>query len=99
MLTSEGERLRWYRSSEKSERGFCTTCGTTLFFRTELAPNEIHVALACADGAIDRSPSAHVFYDAHVPWVELGDSLPRADRDHPSLVRYQAIAIEPTKRP
>jgi len=25
--------LKWYRSSEKSERGFCGDCGTPLFWR------------------------------------------------------------------
>ena len=27
--------LSWYRSSEKAQRGFCKTCGSTLFFRRD----------------------------------------------------------------
>ena len=76
--------------------GFCATCGTTMFFRSALAPGETHVALACADGPIDRAPALHVFTEAQVPWIELGDALPRADRDHPALVRYQAVDRAPT---
>lgn len=81
------ETLRWYASSAESERGFCSRCGSTLFFRSRLAPGEVHVALACADGPIDREPTAHIFSEAAVPWVQLGDALPRLDREHRALVR------------
>lgn len=87
--------LKWYRSSEQSERGFCRECGTTLFFRSALAQGEVHIALACADGAIDRAPSLHVFWEAHVPWLTLGDELPRIERDHEGLRKYQAIGRAP----
>lgn len=87
--------LRWYRSSPESERGFCGVCGTTLLFRSALAPGEVHVALACIDGEPQRLPAAHVFWEAHVPWVTLADGLPTCDRDHPALRKYQAIARVP----
>ncbi|MGF1477483.1 MAG: GFA family protein [Geminicoccaceae bacterium] len=33
-VTIEGEAsLKWYRSSEIAERGFCATCGSQLFWR------------------------------------------------------------------
>jgi spoIIIJ-associated protein len=38
---------------------------------------KIHIALAEMDVPIDRDPTAHVFYDSHVPWVVLGDGLKR----------------------
>jgi hypothetical protein len=94
-LTSGSETIRWFASSEKSERGFCSRCGTTLFFRSSLAPGEVHVALACADGPIDRQPQLHIFYEAHVPWVTLADELPKYERDHPALAKYQAIPLTP----
>ena len=95
-LVSSSGPVASYRSTPFSERGFCATCGTTMFFRSALAPGETHVALACADGPIDRAPALHVFTEAQVPWIELGDALPRADRDHPALVRYQAVDRAPT---
>ena len=70
-------RLRWYASSSKAERGFCADCGTPLFFRSERWPGELHVVRASFHGDIDRAPEAHVFYDTHVDWVEIGDSLPK----------------------
>ncbi len=95
-LTAGAEALRWYRSSEQSERGFCSNCGTTMFFRTTLAPGEVHIALACADAEIDRKPALHVFYEAHVPWVSLGDDLPKLDREHAGLAKYQAVPRAPS---
>lgn len=29
----EGETLTWYRSSDQAERGFCSVCGSNLFWR------------------------------------------------------------------
>lgn len=68
--------LRWYQSSAKAQRGFCETCGSTLFFRSEDWPGEMHVVRACVD-ALDRDPAGHVYMDSHVDWVELGDQLKR----------------------
>ena len=72
-------RLSWYRSSDQGERGFCSRCGSTLFFRSTRWPGELHVTLANINGSIDRAPQAHVFWDSHVDWVQLAadDGLPR----------------------
>jgi hypothetical protein len=70
-------RLQWHASSPPARRGFCARCGSTLFFRSERWPGELHVVLANFDTPLDRLPQAHVFYDAHVPWFEPNDDLPR----------------------
>lgn len=87
--------VRWYRSSPQSERGFCPTCGTTMLFRSTAAPGEVHVARACVADPVDREPGSHVFDDARVPWITLGDALPRADRRAPGLAAYAAIRPTP----
>lgn len=69
--------LQWYRSSPEAERSFCRQCGSSLFFRSDKWPGEVHVARANLEDALDRMPQAHVFYDAHVPWFEVNDGLPR----------------------
>lgn len=97
-VLSGQDALRWFRSSEASERGFCGTCGTTLFFRSSAAPGEIHVARALVDDPVDREPAAHVFVDAAVAWVALGDALPRRDRHEPGLAAYAGIPSRPGPR-
>ena len=76
-LVSGGGEISWYQSTPEARRGFCTACGSTLLFEGERWSDEVHIALAAMDGPIDRSPQAHVFYDAYVDWVELGDDLRR----------------------
>lgn len=85
----------WYASSPRSDRGFCARCGTTLLDRSSAAPGEVHVALACVDGAIDRAPQAHVFWEAHVDWVTLGEPLPRIERGASALRKFGDIPEKP----
>jgi hypothetical protein len=96
-VTAGDDALRWFSSSEKSRRGFCSTCGTTLFFATTLAPGEMHVALACVDDAASHPPRAHVFWDAHVPWNGVADDLPKLDRDDKRLDKYQSLPRTPPR--
>jgi hypothetical protein len=66
-------RLHWYESSPGAGRGFCSRCGTTLFFRSERWPGELHIVRSNFDGPLDREPQVHVSYDDHVPWLQVGD--------------------------
>lgn len=69
--------LRWHRSSVDAERGFCSRCGSSLFFRSEKWPGEVHVARANFISELDREPEGHGYYDTHVGWFEVTDSLPK----------------------
>ena len=71
--------LRWYASSPGAERGFCVRCGSSLFFRSQRWPGELHITLAYLHVDADRAPMAHVFWDTHVDWaaVDPADGLPR----------------------
>jgi hypothetical protein len=70
--------LRWFRSPGLGERGFCSTCGSPLFFRSGQWPGELHVARAAFLDPVDRAPQMHGYHDTHVDWVEVADDLPRA---------------------
>jgi hypothetical protein len=48
-----------------------------MFFEGERWPDEVHIALAGMEGPIDRRPTAHVYYDSHVGWLDIGDDLRR----------------------
>lgn len=69
------DRLVWYASSPGARRGFCRTCGSTMLFESERWAGETHVALGCLDGPIDRQPQANVFFDAHVDWMPIDETL------------------------
>jgi len=46
-----------------------------MFFRSEQWAGELHIAVACLNGKIDRQPQANVFFDKHVDWMPIDDSL------------------------
>lgn len=69
--------LRWFASSADAERGFCGQCGSPMVFRSANWPGEIHLARALIEGALGREPQVHVHTATAVPWVTLGDHLPR----------------------
>jgi hypothetical protein len=77
-FTSSGELAR-YASSSWAERGFCRTCGTTLFYF--LKPTQTHMMSVGAfdddsrfrlvrEIFIDHKPSGHSFAGDHERWSE-----------------------------
>ena len=71
------ESLQWYASSAEARRGFCSRCGSSLFFESARWPGEIHIVRASVPGAIDREPQAHVFTASAAAWYHGSDALPR----------------------
>lgn len=76
-LAQDSGVLSWYQSSPEAQRGFCSRCGSTLFFRSTRWPGETHVVVACLNEQEHFQPKAHVFYSTHVNWVECQDDLPK----------------------
>ena len=69
-------KLQWFKSSVDAERGFCSNCASSLFFRSSQWPGELHIARALVSGELDREPASHAFYDTHVDWMSMADQLP-----------------------
>jgi hypothetical protein len=56
----EDEGLKWYRSSEEAERGFCGVCGSTLFWQGT-GRNYIAIAAGTIDGETGVKTEGHIF--------------------------------------
>lgn len=76
-ITAGEDDLVDYASSETGRRSFCRRCGTTMLFRADRWPGEVHITRASIEGGIDREPSGHAYADRAVDWAHLGDDLPR----------------------
>ncbi|WP_101926936.1 MULTISPECIES: GFA family protein [Luteimonas] len=61
--------VRWYASSAKARRGFCGTCGSTLFF--DPLDTTKHAWIAIAMGALDTSTGCRIAL--HIYTAEKGD--------------------------
>ncbi|MEL6258314.1 MAG: GFA family protein [Pseudomonadota bacterium] len=46
---TEDKGLAWYDSSDFAQRGFCKTCGSSLFFRLKSDPDTISPHTGCLD--------------------------------------------------
>lgn len=75
----ESRGLKWYRSSENAERGFCQSCGASLFWRPL---NADYTAIAC--GTLDQPSGvrsvAHIFLMDKGDYYTLTDGLPQFER-------------------
>lgn len=68
-----------YKYTPESSRAFCTQCGTRMWFRSELWPDEVFMNIgACADPAA-HMPDQHVMTRGKVPWVVLDDAIPSSE--------------------
>ena len=72
--------LRWYRSSADARRGFCSRCGSSLFWQQEAS--DIVAILA---GSIDGPTGLETVAEIYVK--DKGDYY---DLRHPPLDRYEA---------
>jgi hypothetical protein len=52
--------LRWYRSSASAQRGFCASCGSSLFWWPD-GHNAWSIAAGALDDATGLAVSAHIF--------------------------------------
>lgn len=78
-FTQGADQLSWFDSSAGAQRGFCSQCGSSMFFRSQRWPGELHIAQGCIDGVLDRQPQANVFFDQHVDWMPIDNKLKQVD--------------------
>ena len=66
-----------FRSSEKVQRGFCATCGTTLTFEEDDFPDEISVTSASLDDPDRAPPDYHLYTTSQIAWIKQDDGATR----------------------
>lgn len=69
--------LAFVQSSPGVERGFCGSCGASVTFTQTRRPGEIDFTLATLDDPGRLAPQAHIWLRDKLPWVQIGDDLPR----------------------
>lgn len=70
-LQVEGsEHLKWYRSSEQAERGFCEHCGSLLFWR-RLNSEQTSIMAGCLERPTGLSLIRHIYTDDKGDYYDL----------------------------
>ena len=76
LTLSAASSLRWYRSSDTAERGFCERCGSNLFWRQFGSPS-ISIAAGSLDGPTGLTLERHIFVADQGDYYPLDDSVPK----------------------
>ena len=66
------DTLAWYRSSETAERGFCSRCGSNLFYRP-LTGHTTSIMTGSLDGATGLRLTTHIHCATKGDYYEIAD--------------------------
>lgn len=76
-VTISGEdKLTWFRSSEKVRRGFCSVCGSSLFF-DPVQLDWIGIMMGAFDGPTGVRLALHIFVADKGDYYDIADGLPQ----------------------
>lgn len=70
------DNVTWFRSSPGAERGFCSTCGSHLFWRS-LNDDEMAILAASIDEPTGLRVTSHIFVDSKGDYYDITDGLPQ----------------------
>jgi hypothetical protein len=71
-----GDHLTWFHSSEKVRRGFCSTCGSPLFW-DPIHKDFIGIAMGAFEKPTSTRLKIHVFVAEKGDYYEITDGLPQ----------------------
>lgn len=74
---TKDETLKWYASSEWAKRGFCSNCGSCLFYRLNDVPEFWAVASGVLDLPEGTSISKEIFIDEKPGYYDLAGDRER----------------------
>ncbi len=67
-----GENMSWYQSSDKARRGFCYTCGSSLFW-DPVSRDWMGVAMGAFDTPTDTQLAVHIFVADKGDYDDMAD--------------------------
>ena len=67
---TEARALKWYRSSEKAQRGFCSECGSVLFWKGR-GTDYTAITAGSLDGPTGLKLEGHIFCDNAGDYYEI----------------------------
>ena len=68
--------IKWYRSSDEASRGFCSHCGSALFWKSDDSPY-LSVLVGSIDGDSNLEMSEHIFVESKGDYYQLEDNIPQ----------------------
>lgn len=77
-ITLHGEdNVTWYQSSEKARRGFCRTCGSSLFW-DPINRDWMGISMGAFDTPTETQLALHIYVKEKGDYYEIRDGLPQS---------------------
>lgn len=80
----EDGALAWYQSSEHARRGFCSNCGSALFWKFD-GESTTSISAGSFDAPTGLRLGRHIFVADKGDYYEIGDGLPQHEGSSPSV--------------
>ena len=71
----EDQALKWFQSSSFARRGFCSECGSVMFW--DGGGETMGINLGCVDQPTGLQLERHIFVDDKADYYEISDDLPK----------------------
>lgn len=75
-LTVEGDALRWFRSSDTAERGFCGNCGSSLVWR-QIGAGTAAISAGALEPPSGLRLEGHIYTAHKGDYYDIADGLPQ----------------------
>lgn len=78
------ENITWYEASSYAKRGFCSVCGSALFWKRNEA-EEISVMAGAFEQPTGLKGESHIFTVDKGDYYDITDGLPQFERSTPDI--------------
>lgn len=76
VVLSGQEHVQWYQSGTDTERGFCRTCGSKLFWR-RMAGNDLDMVMGSLEAPTGLTVNKHIWVAFKGDYYDIEDGLPQ----------------------
>lgn len=76
---TKGATLTWFQSTPEAQRGFCNTCGSSLFWKHQDDSGAVSVMSGTIDGATGLETTKHIFTAFKGDYYEIADDVPQRE--------------------
>ena len=76
LVVQGAKNITWYQSSKKVRRGFCSTCGSNLFW-DPVFHDWTSISMGAFDGPTHTQLSMHIFTADKGDYYDITDGLPQ----------------------
>ena len=71
--------LKWFKSSKRAQRGFCSRCGASVFFKVNKSKT-ISISAGMFDKSLKVKTNKNIFVKNRLKYYKLDQSIPKFNR-------------------